>query len=83
MYLVPLPTAAADHQTANARALAQAGAAEWTPEREASAARLDTFVRALASDPGRRERLAAAALSRARPRAAAEIAADLLRWVRP
>lgn len=83
MYLVPLPTAAADHQTANARALAEAGAAEWTPEREATPQRLDAFVRQLAADTARRKHLAAAAFARARPRAADEIAAQLLRWLQP
>src|SRR5829696_6219571 len=39
--LVPLPTAAADHQTANARALADAGAAVLVPQRELDADRLD------------------------------------------
>ncbi|MGQ0646266.1 MAG: UDP-N-acetylglucosamine--N-acetylmuramyl-(pentapeptide) pyrophosphoryl-undecaprenol N-acetylglucosamine transferase [Gemmatimonadaceae bacterium] len=79
MYLVPLPTAAADHQTANARALAESGAADWVAERDATPARLAAFVREVALDPVRRERLAAAALTRARPRAAQDIAHRLVR----
>src|SRR6185295_19078596 len=36
MLLVPLPTASADHQTANAKALAEANAAIWIPQRDAT-----------------------------------------------
>jgi UDP-N-acetylglucosamine--N-acetylmuramyl-(pentapeptide) pyrophosphoryl-undecaprenol N-acetylglucosamine transferase len=77
MYLVPLPTAAADHQTANARALAESGAAAWVAERDATPERLAAFVRDLARDPARREQQALAATARARPRAAEEIARRL------
>ena len=77
MYLVPLPTAAADHQTANARALAAAGAAEWSAERDATPSGLDAFVRGLLADPARRESAAAAAQARARPAASTDIAARL------
>lgn len=77
MYLVPLPTAAADHQVANARALGAAGAAEWSPEAEATPAKLETFVRGLLDDDSRRRRLAEGALARARPDAARNIAQRL------
>jgi UDP-N-acetylglucosamine--N-acetylmuramyl-(pentapeptide) pyrophosphoryl-undecaprenol N-acetylglucosamine transferase len=73
--LVPLPTAAADHQTANARALAEAGAAKWIPESEATAARLDAEVRALLQDERALRTLAAGAAARARTGAAMDIAA--------
>ena len=43
MVLVPLPTAAADHQSANARALAAAGAAIHVSQRELTIDRLDTW----------------------------------------
>ncbi|MBK6308139.1 MAG: UDP-N-acetylglucosamine--N-acetylmuramyl-(pentapeptide) pyrophosphoryl-undecaprenol N-acetylglucosamine transferase [Gemmatimonadetes bacterium] len=62
MYLVPLPTAAADHQTANARALADAGAARWVSQREATAEQLAMVVSevvgdaAFASDGARQRR---------------------------
>ena len=78
--LVPLPTAAADHQTSNARALERAGAATVLPESELDAARLDERVRALL-DPATRARMSAAALARARPHAAEEIAYALLKLV--
>ncbi len=78
MVLVPLPTAAADHQTANARALATAGAAVHVPQRELSAARIDQAIGELARDPGRRAALASAALLRGRPGAAEAIARRIL-----
>lgn len=77
--LVPLPTAAADHQTHNARALDAFGAAIALPEAEATPARLWDDVIALAGDRERRARMAERARERARPDAAARIAADLLR----
>jgi UDP-N-acetylglucosamine--N-acetylmuramyl-(pentapeptide) pyrophosphoryl-undecaprenol N-acetylglucosamine transferase len=76
--LVPLPTAAADHQTRNARALADAGAAIALPQAELSAARLDAVVRELLAGPERLATLAAAALERGRPDAAVRIAAQVL-----
>lgn len=77
--LIPLPTAAADHQTANARALAEAGAARWIPEREASAERIDMEVRTLLQDNQALETLAVGATARARAGAAADIATRIAR----
>lgn len=76
--VVPLPTAAADHQTHNARALAAAGAAVHLPQAELTAERLDREVRALLSDPAAMARLAAGASARARPDAAETIARRIL-----
>lgn len=72
--LVPLPTAAADHQSANARVLAAAGAAVHVPQAELTVERLDDEVQRLARDDGARAAMAAAAAARARPHAAADIA---------
>jgi UDP-N-acetylglucosamine--N-acetylmuramyl-(pentapeptide) pyrophosphoryl-undecaprenol N-acetylglucosamine transferase len=72
--LVPLPTAAADHQTVNAVTLERAGAAIHLPQTQLTAERLDATVRRLVGDPSELERLAAGARARARPDAAAEIA---------
>ena len=72
--LIPLPTAAADHQTHNARTLADAGAAVHLPQSELTAARLGGEVSALLANPGRLDALREAAARRARPRAAEEIA---------
>jgi UDP-N-acetylglucosamine--N-acetylmuramyl-(pentapeptide) pyrophosphoryl-undecaprenol N-acetylglucosamine transferase len=76
--LVPLPTAAADHQTENATTLERAGAAVHVPQSELSPERLDTTVRRLLADPAQLQRLAAAAALRARPKAAADIAERIL-----
>jgi UDP-N-acetylglucosamine--N-acetylmuramyl-(pentapeptide) pyrophosphoryl-undecaprenol N-acetylglucosamine transferase len=76
--LVPLPTAAADHQTHNARALAAAGAALDVPQSEFTVDRLDTAVRTLLDDPDAMRRLAAGASARARPDAAEAIARRIL-----
>jgi UDP-N-acetylglucosamine--N-acetylmuramyl-(pentapeptide) pyrophosphoryl-undecaprenol N-acetylglucosamine transferase len=77
--LVPLPTAAADHQTTNATALAAAGAALMLRQMELTAASLDAKVRGLLDDQGALERLRAGARSRARPNAADEIAQRIVR----
>jgi UDP-N-acetylglucosamine--N-acetylmuramyl-(pentapeptide) pyrophosphoryl-undecaprenol N-acetylglucosamine transferase len=81
MLLVPLPTAAADHQTHNARALEQAGAALMLPERELTPTRLWSDVLALTADTTRRDAMAAAAWQRAQPNAALEIATHLHRLI--
>jgi len=72
--LVPFPHAAGDHQTANARALADAGAADFVAERDLSPELLAERLRAAVADPARLRRMAAAARSLARPDAAAAVA---------
>ena len=76
--IVPLPTAAADHQTANARALSAAGAGEFIPQSKLSADTLDAAVKRLLSTPGLIEERAKAVLTRARPDAAETIARSVL-----
>ncbi len=85
--LVPLPTAAADHQTANARALEAAGAALHLPEadpagRPLTGERLRSEVGGLLADPGRLDSMSRAALARARPAAARTIAAAVAELLR-
>jgi UDP-N-acetylglucosamine--N-acetylmuramyl-(pentapeptide) pyrophosphoryl-undecaprenol N-acetylglucosamine transferase len=72
--LVPLPTAAADHQTVNAAALAAAGAAFHLPQSALSRTTLSGTVDGMLSNPTRLSSFKAAAVTRARPNAAAEIA---------
>ena len=72
--LVPLPTAAADHQTHNARAVAEAGAGVLLPQVELTAARLEAEVTGLLNDRPRLVTMRERALERGRPGAAAEIA---------
>jgi UDP-N-acetylglucosamine--N-acetylmuramyl-(pentapeptide) pyrophosphoryl-undecaprenol N-acetylglucosamine transferase len=79
--LIPLPTAAADHQTTNALTLESAGAAVHIPQSELTAERLDSTIRGLLGDRAELRRLAEGAAKRARPHAAAEIAQHILRVV--
>ncbi|CAN5854665.1 undecaprenyldiphospho-muramoylpentapeptide beta-N-acetylglucosaminyltransferase [soil metagenome] len=83
MLLVPLPTAAADHQTHNARALQEAGAGVMLVERELTPERLWTEVLLLTGDSERRGRMEAAARERAHPDAARHIADHLYRLIAP
>lgn len=76
--IVPLPTAAADHQTANARALSAAGAGEFIPQATLTVQSLDTSVRRLLDDPSLLEERSRLVLKRARPDAAKEIARHIL-----
>jgi UDP-N-acetylglucosamine--N-acetylmuramyl-(pentapeptide) pyrophosphoryl-undecaprenol N-acetylglucosamine transferase len=71
--LVPLPTAAADHQTRNAEAMARAGAAVHLPQRELIPERLASEVEQLVADRARMGRIAEAARARGRPDATVEI----------
>jgi UDP-N-acetylglucosamine--N-acetylmuramyl-(pentapeptide) pyrophosphoryl-undecaprenol N-acetylglucosamine transferase len=76
--LVPLPSAAADHQTHNARTLAAAGAAVYLPEGALSAHALVDRVRELFADRPRLAALAAGARGRGHPEAAREIVSRIL-----
>jgi len=76
--LVPLPTAAADHQTTNAVTLERAGAAIHLPQSQLSVERLDSTIRGLLENPPELQRLAAGATRRARPHAADEIARRII-----
>jgi UDP-N-acetylglucosamine--N-acetylmuramyl-(pentapeptide) pyrophosphoryl-undecaprenol N-acetylglucosamine transferase len=76
--LIPLPTAAADHQTYNARVLAEAGASLLLPQSELTPERLSSTVSGLLSDPLRRQQMAERARSRGRPNSAREIVYKLL-----
>ncbi len=79
--VVPLPTAAADHQTANARALAASGAAEMILQSNLTTDSLGRAVESLLSDPAKLAAMRAKALERARPTAAADIARHILTLV--
>jgi len=79
--LVPYPHAVDDHQTANARYLAEAGAAEVLPQRELTADALAQRLRAYARDPAMRLARAEAARRCARPKATAHVGRALLEVV--
>lgn len=72
--LVPFPYAADDHQTVNARALADKGAAILLPESELSPERLAREIVGLLEDPDRLARMEQAAGLIGHPEAAKEIA---------
>jgi len=76
--LVPYPHATADHQTANARHMAQAGAAVVLADAELTSARLAREVAALLGDRGRLVAMGRSATAVARPRAARDVAEELL-----
>jgi len=71
--LVPYPYAAGDHQTANARALSEAGAAVLVPDDESTSARLEEALDRLLGDSERLHSMAARAASMRRPGAAARV----------
>ncbi|MFV0384023.1 UDP-N-acetylglucosamine--N-acetylmuramyl-(pentapeptide) pyrophosphoryl-undecaprenol N-acetylglucosamine transferase [Paracoccus sp. (in: a-proteobacteria)] len=68
--LIPYAAATADHQTANARALADASAALIHPESVLDPASLTRDILAIMSDPDHASRMASAAVSLGRPDAA-------------
>jgi UDP-N-acetylglucosamine--N-acetylmuramyl-(pentapeptide) pyrophosphoryl-undecaprenol N-acetylglucosamine transferase len=72
--LIPLPTAAADHQTKNAKTLAAAGAAVQLSQSELSGDKLGRTISELLGNPTKLEALARTAALRARPHAAEDIA---------
>ena len=76
--LIPYPHASADHQTTNARWMAEAGAAVVIADAELTAGRLAGVVDALLADPARLQAMADASSGLARPHAAQDIAAELL-----
>ena len=76
--LVPLPTAAADHQSHNARVLAASGASLMLPQAELTPDRLRDVITALLGDPARRKQMGERALARGRPEAARDIVSNLL-----
>ncbi len=78
--LVPYPFAADDHQAANARAVADAGAAIVLPSRPFAAADLLRALADLAAHPEKLSAMAEAAARLARPDAAAQIVSACAAW---
>jgi UDP-N-acetylglucosamine--N-acetylmuramyl-(pentapeptide) pyrophosphoryl-undecaprenol N-acetylglucosamine transferase len=75
--LIPLPTAADDHQTKNATAFSDVGAARVLPQAGTTGAELAAAVDELLGDAARRAAMAQAMASRARPSAAKDIVDQL------
>ena len=78
--LVPYPFAADDHQSANARAVAEAGAAIVLPTRPLSTDELLRLLADLAARPEQLVAMSAAAARLARPDAAAQIVETCAAW---
>ncbi len=77
--LIPYPYATADHQSANARYMEEAGAAVVVPDKELSSSRLAQEVGRLLADPSHLEEMARASAELARPDAARTIATEVLK----
>ncbi len=71
--LIPLPTAADDHQRKNAEVLVAGGAADMLEQKDMTGETLAARILALVGDPARRSAMAAAARRFARPDAASAI----------
>ena len=76
--LVPFAAASGDHQSANARGLAEAGAAVVLAEPGLDAATLASKIAEILQDPARATRMAAAALAIGRPDATQALKAMVL-----
>ncbi len=78
LVLIPFGAAMNAHQSANARAAADLGAAVILPESDLDGDRLSAIVSGLLDDPGRLARMAANAKAAGRPEAAGVIARAVL-----
>ena len=79
--LVPLPSAAGDHQARNADAMALSGAALHLPEASLNGPGLARLVEEVLGDPGRLTEMSRAARARGNPKAAETIARTILTLV--
>jgi UDP-N-acetylglucosamine--N-acetylmuramyl-(pentapeptide) pyrophosphoryl-undecaprenol N-acetylglucosamine transferase len=75
--LVPLPWAADDHQTRNAEAFEEAGAALTVPEKALTGEKVVSLVEGFLDVPGRLARMSKAAMGLARRDSAARMAAEI------
>ncbi len=74
MLMIPLPSAYADHQTANARVIEDSGAGIHLPEATLTAESLALQIGELRRDQARRLQMSAAARSISKPNAAVDVA---------
>ncbi len=81
MVLIPLPTAAADHQTQNASALASADAARMIVQSTLSQGTLAQALNEICASPSTLAAMSASARARARVDAAQVIAAHIIRSI--
>jgi UDP-N-acetylglucosamine--N-acetylmuramyl-(pentapeptide) pyrophosphoryl-undecaprenol N-acetylglucosamine transferase len=76
--LIPYPHATADHQTTNARWMADGGAAVVIPDKELTSVRLSDVIAELLADEDRLRSMSIAARRLAKPDAAERIAREVL-----
>ena len=76
--LIPFPQAANDHQRRNAQVFVESGASLLLEDSEVNAESLARLITQLMDNKEKRQKMAAAALELARPRAAEDIAAAVL-----
>lgn len=81
--LIPFAAATADHQTANARGLVDAGAAILVPEKALDAASLGAHIETILTNPDGALRMAQNALSQGRPDATDRLVALVETLARP
>ncbi|HWA40514.1 MAG TPA: UDP-N-acetylglucosamine--N-acetylmuramyl-(pentapeptide) pyrophosphoryl-undecaprenol N-acetylglucosamine transferase, partial [Gemmatimonadales bacterium] len=81
--IIPLPSAAADHQTGNAVALEVAGAAVHLPQSELSTLTLGRTIEEILTNESRWKQMAARAKARGRPHAAEAIVGHLTALLGP
>jgi len=81
--IIPLPTAAADHQTHNALAMDRAGAAIVLPQGGLTGTELGEAIGGLLGDEPRRRAMATASLRRGKPDAAVELVKRIERLAAP
>lgn len=79
--LVPFPFAAGDHQAANARAFADAGAGVWVRQGDWNEVRLCQTVREILSDAARWQAASTAGRTMAGPDAATAVVNDCQQWL--
>ena len=79
--LVPSPNVTEDHQTANAKAIVDQGAAEMVPDNEA-VENLIKFALELIHDQNKLDRLAENSLKLAKPNATKEIVTEILKLIK-
>jgi UDP-N-acetylglucosamine--N-acetylmuramyl-(pentapeptide) pyrophosphoryl-undecaprenol N-acetylglucosamine transferase len=79
--LVPYPHATGDHQSANAKWMAEAGGAVVVPDGELDADRLLAEVSAILGDQDRLDSMSAASKGLARPDAASDVADEVMNLI--
>lgn len=81
--LIPLPTAADDHQRKNAESLVQKGAAQMIIQKDLTVDSLRAAIQSLRADSARREKMMAAIRTFHQPRAAETLVREFVERIEP